>query len=341
MLQKLVDHVGGHCDRRDVVNLHNVVFMANLNLLLTTIFSITSPDTAMELMKIMEDFFTLFAPNITDYFPILKVLDPQGMKRKAELSLGKLLAKFRDFLNHKLDHRRNNPNNKKQDLLEAIIDITQANDYNITTQDIPYLLLELIVGGIDSNSNMVEWIMTELLFNLDKLERLKREIKSAVGENGKIQEADIASLPYLQAVIKETFRYHPPGPLAVTRMSEADQEVNGYMIPKGTQIVVNTWSMAKDPSIWTYPESFEPERFLDNKLDFKGQHFQLIPFGAGRRICPGIPLATRILQMTTAVLVHNFDWKLQKDKDHPDHKEAMFRINLSKATPLRAFPFKI
>ncbi|XP_042044405.1 ferruginol synthase-like [Salvia splendens] len=339
MLQKLVDHVEGHCDRRDVVNIHDVVFMANLNLLLTTIFSITSPDTTMELMKIMKDFFSLFAPNITDYFPILKVLDPQGMKRKAKLSLGKLLAKFRDFLNHRLDHRRINPNNKKQDLLEAIIDITQANDYNITTQDIPYLLLELIVGGIDSNSNMVEWIMTELLFNPDKLERLKREIKSAVGENGKIQEADIASLPYLQAVIKETFRYHPPGPLAVTQMSEADQEVNGYMIPKGTQIVVNTWSMAKDPSIWTDPASFEPERFLDNKLDFKGQHFQLIPFGAGRRICPGIPLATHILQMTTAVLVHNFDWKLEKDKDHPDHKEAMFRINLSKTTPLRAFPF--
>ncbi|XP_042018668.1 ferruginol synthase-like [Salvia splendens] len=94
MLQKLVDHVESHCDRRDVVNIHDVVFMANLNLLLTTIFSITSPDTTMELMKIMKDFFSLFAPNITDYFPILKVLDPQGMKRKAKLSLGKLLAKF-------------------------------------------------------------------------------------------------------------------------------------------------------------------------------------------------------------------------------------------------------
>ncbi|KAG6412979.1 hypothetical protein SASPL_125674 [Salvia splendens] len=232
MLQKLVDHVGGHCDRGDVVNIHDVVFMANLNLLLTTIFSITSPDTAMELMKIMEDFFSLFAPNITDYFPILKVLDPQGMKRKAELSLGKLLKKFRDFLNHRLDHRMNNPKNKKQDLLEAIIDTTQGNDYNITTQDIPYLLF---------------------------------------------------------AVIRETFRYHPPRPLMFTRMSEADQEVNGYMIPKGTQIVVNTWSMAKDPSIWTDPESFEPERFLDNKLDFKGQHFQLIPFGRAGEYAPEYP----------------------------------------------------
>ncbi|XP_041997510.1 ferruginol synthase-like [Salvia splendens] len=181
MLQKLVDHVGGHCDRGDVVNIHDVVFMANLNLLLTTIFSITSPDTAMELMKIMEDFFSLFAPNITDYFPILKVLDPQGMKRKAELSLGKLLKKFRDFLNHRLDHRMNNPKNKKQDLLEAIIDTTQGNDYNITTQDIPYLLFELIVGGIDTNSNMVEWIMTELLFNPDKLKRLNTRDKESTG----------------------------------------------------------------------------------------------------------------------------------------------------------------
>ena len=197
------------------------------------------------------------------------------------------------------------------------------------------------MGGIDTNSGMVEWIMTELLFNPDKLKRLKQEIKSVVGENGQIREADVASLPYMQAVIKETFRYHPPGNLAITRMSEADQEVNGYMIPKGTQILFNTWSMAKDPSIWTDPESFEPERFLDNKLDFKGQHFQLIPFGAGRRICPGMPLATRIVQMTTAVLVHNFDWKLEKDKDHPDHKQDNFTMNLRKPTPLRAFPLKI
>ncbi|XP_047951649.1 ferruginol synthase-like [Salvia hispanica] len=339
MLQKLVDAVNVHSDRGDVVNVHDVVFMANLDLLLSTIFSFTSPDTAVELKKNMDDFFSLFTPNIADFFPILKPLDPQGIKRKAELSLGKLLAKFREFVDHRLeDRRRNNP---KQDLLEAIIDIAQGNDYNFTTQDIPYLLFELIVGGIDTNSFTVEWIMTELLFNPDKLKRLKQEIKSVAGENGQIREADIASLPYLQAVIKETFRYHPPGPLAVTRMSEADQEVNGYMIPKGTQILVNTWSMAKDTSIWTDPESFEPERFLDNKLDFKGQHFQLIPFGAGRRICPGMPLATRILQTTTAVLVHNFDWKLEKDKDHPDHKNDNFAINLRKPVPLTAFPFRI
>ncbi|XP_047946304.1 ferruginol synthase-like [Salvia hispanica] len=339
MLRRLVDAVNVHCDRGDVVNIHDAVFMANLDLLLSTIFSFTSPDTAVELKKMMDDFFSLFAPNIADYFPILKRLDLQGFQRKAELSLGKLLAKFREFVDKRFeDRRRNNP---RQDLLEAIIDIAQGNDYNFTIQDIPYLLFELIVGGIDMNSNTVEWIMTELLFNPDKLKRLKQEIKSIVGENGQIREADVASLPYLQAVIKESFRYHPPGNLAVTRMSEADQEVNGYMIPKGTQIIFNTWAMAKDPTIWTDPESFEPERFLDNKLDFKGQHFQLIPFGAGRRICPGIPLVTRIVQTTTAVLVHNFDWKLEKDKDHPDHKQDNFALNLRKPTPLRAFPLKI
>ncbi|XP_047942510.1 ferruginol synthase-like [Salvia hispanica] len=339
MLQKLVDHVGAHCDRGDMVNIHDVVFMANLNLLLTTIFSITSPDTTMELKNIMDNVFSLFVPNIADSFPILKPLDPQGLKSKAELNVAKLLAKFQDFTNERLENRRNNP--KKQDLLETIIDITQGNDFNFTTQDINYLLFELIVGGINTNSSTVEWIMTELLFNPDKLKKLKQEIKSIVGEKGQIREADMACLPYLQAVIKETFRYHPPGPFSISRASEADQEVNGYMISKGTQIIVNSWSMAKDPTIWTDPESFQPERFLDNKLDFKGQHFQLIPFGAGRRICPGLPLATRILQMTTAVLVHNFDWKLEKDKDHPDHKEDKFSIFLSKSIPLRAFPFKI
>ncbi|XP_047968900.1 ferruginol synthase-like [Salvia hispanica] len=346
-LQQLVEHVGRHCERGDVVDIHDVLLVTNLNLMLTTLFSTRSPDFESKTTKEFKEIIEVIAiavtlPNFADYFPILKPFDPQGIKRKAELYFGKLFAKFEGFLNERLESRKNNPGGpKEQDLLETLVDISQGTDYNLTTEEILYLLFDLFVGGSETNTTSIEWIMTELLFNPDKLKKLKEEIKSVVGEKGQIREADIAHLPYLQAVVKETLRFHPPGPLLLPRRSEADQEVNGYVIPKGAQILFNVWAMGKDPSIWTDPERFEPERFLEKKVDFKGQHFELIPFGAGRRICPGMPLATRILQMTTAVLVHNFEWRLEKDKDHADHKGEVLAMALRRETPLRAIPIKI
>ncbi|XP_057799347.1 ferruginol synthase-like [Salvia miltiorrhiza] len=347
-LQQLLDHVRRHCDRGDVVDLHDALLVTNLNLMLTTLFSTRSPDfesaVTREFKEIVEVIAVAVAvPNMADYFPILKPFDPQGIKRKAELYFGKLFEKFEGFLNQRLESRRNNPAAPRaQDLLETLVEITEGNDYNLTIQEIPYLLFDLFVGGSETNTTTIEWIMTELLFHPDKLRKLKEELNTVVGKNEEIRESDIPRLPYLQAVIKETLRYHPPGPLLLPRRSEADQEVNGYMIPKGAQILFNVWAMGRDPSIWRNPESFEPERFLEEKkVDFRGQHFELIPFGAGRRICPGMPLATRILQMTTAVLVHNFEWKLEKEKDDADHKGEVLGVALRRALPLRAIPFKI
>ncbi|KAL8521798.1 hypothetical protein ACS0TY_012092 [Phlomoides rotata] len=183
--------------------------------------------------------------------------------------------------------------------------------------------------------------MTELLLNPDKLGKLKQELKSVVGEKRLVEESDVAGLPYLQAVIKEVFRYHPPGSLLVPRGAVSDCQVDAYLIPKETQILTNVWAIGRDPSIWANPESFEPERFLGKRTDFKEQDFELIPFGAGRRICPGIPLADRILHMTTAALVHNYDWKLEVGIDEGDHRAELFGLALRKAVSLRAIPLKI
>nr|WEQ50540.1 cytochrome P450 76AH55 [Salvia officinalis] len=344
-LQQLLQHVQRHCDRGDVVDLHDALLITNLNLMLTTLFSTRSPDfesaVTREFKEIVEVIAVAVAvPNFADYFPILKPFDPQGIKHKAELYFGKLFQKFEAFLDHRLESRRKNPGApREQDLLETLVDISQGNEYNLTIQDIPYLLFDLFVGGSETNTTSIEWIMTELLFHPDKLRKLKEELNSVVGENEQIRESDIPRLPYLQAVVKETLRYHPPGPLLLPRRSEADQEVNGCMIPKGAQILFNVWAMGRDPSIWENPESFEPERFLNKKVDFKGLHYELIPFGAGRRICPGMPLATRILQMTVAVLVHNFEWKLEREKDHADHKGEVLGVALRREVPLRAIPY--
>lgn len=182
--------------------------------------------------------------------------------------------------------------------------------------------------------------MSELVNNPDKMAKVKTELKSVVGEKQLVDESEMPRLPYLQAVIKEALRIHPPGPLLLPRKAESDQVVNGYTIPKGAQILFNVWAMGRDPSIWKDPESFEPERFLDQSIDFKGQDFELIPFGSGRRICPGMPLANRILHMTTATLVHNFDWELEPGTVDGDGKGELFGLAVRRAVPLRIIPIK-
>ncbi|CAF1873346.1 unnamed protein product [Brassica oleracea] len=131
-----------------------------------------------------------------------------------------------------------------------------------------------------------------------------------IGENGMVQESDISQLPYLQAVLKETFRLHPAAPFLVPRKAEADMEVLGFMVPKDTQVLVNVWTIGRDPRVWENPTRFEPERFLGKETDVKGRDYELTPFGGGRRICPGLPLAVVTVLLMLASLLYFFDWKL-------------------------------
>lgn len=198
----------------------------------------------------------------------------------------------------------------------------------------------MLAGGSETNTTAIEWIMSELVTNPEKMAKLKAELKGVAGDEKLLEESDMARLPYLAAVIKEVLRIHPPGPLLFPRKALSDQVVNGYMIPKGTQMFFNVWAMGRDPSIWDDSNSFKPERFLDQKVDFKGFDFELIPFGSGRRICPGMPLANRVMHMATATLVHNFDWELEQGMADVDHKGEMSGVTLRRAVPLRIIPIK-
>lgn len=197
------------------------------------------------------------------------------------------------------------------------------------------------MGGPDPTSSTVEWAMTELLLNPETMSKAKQELRSVLEENSnkQLKESDISRLPYLRAIVKETFRLHPPGPLLIPRKSEYDVQVSGgYVIPKGAQVLINVWAIGRDPAIWgANSESFEPERFVDKDIDLKGQDFELIPFGSGRRICPGLALANQMLHMTLATLIRNFDWKLEVSAEE-DHRRELFGIALRKAVPLKAIP---
>ncbi|KAL0393924.1 UNVERIFIED_CONTAM: Labd-13Z-ene-9,15,16-triol synthase, chloroplastic [Sesamum latifolium] len=132
-----------------------------------------------------------------------------------------------------------------------------------------------------------------------------------------------------------------PGPLLVPRKSEAEVVISGYTIPKGTQIFVNVWGMGRDSTLWSNRDAFQPERFLDSTMDYKGQDYELLPFGSGRRICPGVPLANRMLHVMMAILIHNFDWKLEPGKKLESlYCAELFGIGLHMAVPLKVIPVK-
>ena len=183
--------------------------------------------------------------------------------------------------------------------------------------------------------------MAELLRNPQKLSKAQQEIRSVIGKGNPIKESDISRLPYLQAVIKETLRYHSP-PFLLPRKALQDVEISSFTIPKDAQVLVNLWAMSRDSNVWKNPEIFEPERFLEMDIDIKGRDFELVPFGGGRRICPGLPLAMRMLPLMLGSLLHFFDWKLE-DGCRPDdlNMDEKYGITLAMASPLRAFPLLV
>jgi len=184
--------------------------------------------------------------------------------------------------------------------------------------------------------------MAELLQNPEVLSKAKTELDEVIGKGNPVEESDIARLPYLQAIVKETFRLHPTGPFLLPRKAEADVEINGYIIPKGAQVLVNAWAIGRDRSLWENENSFMPNRFLGSEMDVKGRNFELIPFGGGRRICPGLPLAIRMLHLILGSLIHTFDWKLEDGVKREDmNMEEKFGLTLQIAHPLRAIPIPV
>ncbi|XP_057799343.1 LOW QUALITY PROTEIN: sugiol synthase-like [Salvia miltiorrhiza] len=346
-LQQLLDHAHRCSEQGRAIDIREAAFITTLNLMSATLFSMQATEfdskVTMEFKEIIEGVASIVGvPNFADYFPILRPFDPQGVKRRADVYFGRLLALIEGYLNDRIQFRKANPDApKKDDFLETLVDILNSNDNKLKTDHLLHLMLDLFVGGSETSTTEIEWIMEELVAHPDKMAKVKAELKSVMGDEKVVDESLMPRLPYLQAVVKESMRLHPPGPLLLPRKAESDQVVNGYLIPKGTQVLINAWAMGRDSTIWNNPDAFQPERFLDNKIDFKGQDYELIPFGSGRRVCPGMPLANRMLHTVTATLVHNFDWKLERpDAPLAEHQGVLFGFAVRRAVPLRIVPYK-
>ncbi|KAI3522918.1 hypothetical protein L1887_00970 [Cichorium endivia] len=335
------------------IHVAKFVFLASFNLLGNLMLSrdLAGPDS-----KLASEFYTVMiammqwggVPNISDLYPWLKRFDLQGLRKKMDQDAGKAIKIVTEWVEERAAKRREemeHSGERRKDFLDVLLDYKgtgKDEPENMSEKDITIFILEIFLAGSETTSSTVEWALTELLRCPDKMVRAKNELNSVIGPNQKLEESSIDNLPYLQAIIKETLRLHAPIPFLIPRKAAHDTEFMGYHIPKDTQLFVNAWAIGRDPECWENPNSFEPERFLGSKVDYRGQHFELIPFGGGRRMCVGLPLAHRVLHLVLGSLLHEFDWELESHvkAENLDMKDKM-GIVVRKLEPLKAIPKKL
>jgi cytochrome P450 len=168
----------------------------------------------------------------------------------------------------------------------------------------------MFTAGGETSSWTVVWAMSEMVKNPKVMEEAQSEVRRVFDKKGFVDETEFHQLIYLKSVIKETLRLHPSLPLLLPRESRERCKINGYEIPAKTRILVNAWAIGRDPRYWIEAESFKPERFANSLIDFNGTNFEYIPFGAGRRMCPGLAFGIPNVELPLAQLLYHFDWKL-------------------------------
>nr|CAB3480548.1 unnamed protein product [Digitaria exilis] len=202
---------------------------------------------------------------------------------------------------------------EESDFIDVLLSVQK--EYGITRDHIKAILIDMFGAGTDTSSLVLELAMAELMRNPELMTKLQAEVREHTPSGQEmVKQDDIAGMPYLRAVIKETLRLHPPAPLLLPHLSMVDCEVDGYTIPSGTRVIINEWAISRDPDSWEKAEEFMPERFMDGgsaaAVDFRGNDFQFVPFGAGRRICPGLNFGMATVEIMLANLVYCFDWEL-------------------------------
>nr|GLL26073.1 cytochrome P450 CYP736A12-like [Ipomoea trifida] len=276
-------------------------------------------------------------PNLGDFIPYLGMIDFQGLTRRM-----KAVAKVFDGFLEKIieEHVQSKGEKESKDFVDTMLEIMQSGqtDFEFDRRHVKAIMLDMISASMDTSATSIEWIMTELIRHPQAMKKLQKELEEVVGMERMVEESDLEKLKYLDMVVKEGMRLHPAVPL-LHHESMEDCQVKGYHIPKGSRVVINLLAVQKDPIAWHEPDKFIPERFEGNSVDLRGRDFELLPFGSGRRSCPGIQLGIIVVRLVVAQLVHCFNWKLPNGM-HPNELDMseLFGLATGRAKPLMAVP---
>ncbi|XP_042958051.1 3,9-dihydroxypterocarpan 6A-monooxygenase-like [Carya illinoinensis] len=258
--------------------------------------------------------------NVSDFFPALASFDLQGIGRKAK----RIFETIDGVLDYAINRQIKSLAKAKEEgmtktrqkyFLEVLLELREQ-DYGTPSKSMTQLkamVLDIVVTGSDTTTTMCEWVMARLLKHPEIMKKVTEELTEIVGLDNLVEESHLLKLHYLEAVIKETFRVHPPGPFLLVRTPSESSIIGGYHVPKGSSIFLNAWAIQRDPKYWGNPLEFKPERFLNNaygRFDYLGNSFKYFPFGSRRRICAGLTLAERTLKYILASFLHSYKWKL-------------------------------
>ncbi|XP_022137057.1 cytochrome P450 71A1-like [Momordica charantia] len=276
-----------------------------------------------------------------DFLPALWWIDVvrgfDGELKKCFTTLDVFLSKVVE--EHKAKMRAGGESDEsKKDFVGIMLQLMQSEmvDYHFSSENLKGIVLDMFVAGTDTTATGLEWTMTELMRNSSVMKKVQEEVRKTVGNKAKIEMEDIRKMQYMNCVIKESLRLHPPLPLLVPREAIGDVEIEGYYIPSKTRVFVNAWKIHRDPNIWERPNEFIPERFMTNSIDYKGQDFEFIPFGSGRRICPGMSFGIASFEYALANLLYWFDWKLPNGCELDVEEEN--GLTVGKKIPLQLNP---
>ncbi|XP_068655741.1 xanthotoxin 5-hydroxylase CYP82C4-like [Aristolochia californica] len=265
---------------------------------------------ASRFRKLMNDFSAQGGDPIpSDAIPILEWFDVGGKIGAMKKTFKELDSICSIWLKEHQRRRLSGMHGTDRDFFDVMLtNKFQNHEYDADTIT-KATCLSLVLAGTDTSSITLTWALSLLLNNRHALKKVQEELVTFVGKDRNVIEEDIPNLPYLQAIIKETMRLYPPAPLAVPHEAIEDCSIGGFRVPAGTRVLMNLWKIQRDPRLWTEPNKFLPERFLtsNSDIDLRGQHFELIPFGSGRRVCPGMSFALKVVHLTLARLLHSFD----------------------------------
>ncbi|KAF8017346.1 hypothetical protein BT93_H2514 [Corymbia citriodora subsp. variegata] len=272
------------------------------------------------------------ASNPGDFLGVLR-----WVFRGFEKKVLRLSKRTDEFLQNLIEEHRGSDKNRgcgglesKNTMVDHLLSLQESQPEYYTDQIIKGLMLIMISAGTDTSAVTLEWAMSELLNHPRALKKAIEELDTTIGKQQVVDEADVSKLPYLQNIISETLRLHPAAPLLVPHMSSEDCSIGGYNVPRDTIVLVNAWAIHRDPSLWDDPTSFRPERFENEEV---GLH-KLLPFGRGRRACPGAGLAHRMVSLALGSLVQCFEWK-RVSEELVDTTEGR-GLTMPKVVPLEA-----
>ncbi|KAL4583464.1 hypothetical protein LXL04_008037 [Taraxacum kok-saghyz] len=267
---------------------------------------------------------------IGDHLPIMKWFGMNGLENKMIKLQKKRDVFFQTLIDQLRKENRIEPENKKKNTMIGVLLQLQITDPEYYTDElIRSFCMNLLTAGTDTSASTMTWALSLLLNHPHVLKKAQNQIGSHVGNNRLVNESDMNSLPYIRCIVYETLRMYPVVPLLVPHESSDDCKVGGYHVPSGTMLLINQWAMHHDPEIWTDPEKFQPERFESKK-----DGFSFMPFGSGRRSCPGEGLAMRMVGLTLGLLLQCFDWE-RIGEEMVDMSEGS-GLTMPKAKPLVA-----